>query len=371
MKNKKWIYYGGAALAAVVLHWVVLYAGYLAGQLADGQACSGFFGAVYERMAQAGDIPHYVNIAENGYQAVGENANEIVFFPLYPMLMRGMYLFCRDYVLAGILVSNLCLAVGSVGLFRLIEEEYDRKRAWEGLLLFTLFPVGFFMIGAYTESLFVMLTVLCLYFLRKESWLPVGVFGMLAALSRSQGIVLLVPAVCEVCVLFRKPEKRTGKALFLLLIPVGTALYLLLNQVVYGSFTQFLVYQAAAPWYNTSHWISENLTQQYSMGLQYPYLGVFIYWTQLILYFGAMALLLYGLQRKIRTSYLALGGAYLFVTFLHGWMISGARYVMGCIPLFIILSEPERPVVRHGLIILSGMLAVFFALWYMQGQAIM
>lgn len=370
-ENKKWYYYIYPALVAVLIHWLILYVAYAASQTVAGEAVSGFWQAVFERTAEAGDVPHYVNIAENWYQNSGEHANDIVFFPLYPVLMKVMYLLCRNYVLAGILVSNLCLVVGSIYLFRLLEEEYDQKRAWEGVLLLTLFPVGFFMTGAYTESLFVMLMVMFLYYLRKGKWIFVGILGMLAALSRSQGIVLLVPAVYEMFLLFRDRGKRTWKAAALLFIPAGTGIYLLMNKVIYGSFTQFLDFQAAPPWYNTSHWISENLAQHYSMALQYPYLGIFIYWAQLFLYFAAVILLFYGLRKGVRSSYVALGGAYLFVTFLHGWMISGPRYMMSCIPLFIILAAPEQAGLRRGIMIVSGMLAVPFALWYMQGQAIM
>ncbi len=369
--NNQWMRNMSIALLAVLIHWLLMYVAYVVWRLAGDQSISGFAMALYHRWEEAGDIPHYVNIAKHWYQATGENANEIVFFPLYPVLMKVFYLFCRNYVVAGVLVSNLCLAVGSVYFFRLLEMECDRICAWEGFFLLQLFPVGFFMIGAYTESLFIMLTAICLYYIRRERWIVVGIVGMLAALSRSQGIVLLVPAVYEICLQFRTKEHRTWSAAGVCLIPVGTLVYLMMNQMIYGKWNAFIKFQAAEPWYNTSHWISENLTQHYSMGIQYPYLGVFIYWAQMILYFGVMLLLFYGLHKKIRTSYIALGGAYIFVTYLHGWMISGPRYMMSCLPLYLIAASGLGKTGKRVLFIAFGILAVFFHMWYLQGQAIM
>lgn len=370
-ERKGWQKNIAIALLAVLIHWILLCVAYVVWQLAQDNGSFDFLTDLYHRWEEAGDTPHYVNIAKNWYCASGENANEIVFFPLYPALMKFFYFFCRNYVVAGVLISNLCLAVGSVFFFRLLEMEYTKECAWEGFFLLQLFPVGFFMIGAYTESLFIMLMAICLYYIRKERWIAVGIVGMLAALSRSQGIVLLVPAVYEICLQFRVKEHRTWTAAAVCLMPVGTLVYLVMNHVIYGKWNAFLDFQAAAPWYNTSHWIADNLNQHYNMGIQYPYLGVFIYWAQIFLYFGAMLLLFYGLHKKVRTSYIALSGAYIFVTYLHGWMISGPRYMMSCLPLYLIVAGCFGKTGKRICFIVFGTLAIFFYMWYLQGQAIM
>ena len=109
------------------------------------------------------------------------------------------------------------------------------------------------------------------------------------------------------------------------------------------------------------------------MALEYPSLAVFIYWPQLLLYFAGLALLFLGQRRGMRAPFVALGGAYLFMTYLHGWMISGARYVMGCIPLYLALAAlgGEDGDGAAALAAPTGLLAVFYAMWYLQGQAIM
>ncbi|MBA3379520.1 MAG: hypothetical protein H0T93_11615, partial [Chloroflexia bacterium] len=56
-----------------------------------------------------------------------------------------------------------------------------------------LFPTAFFFNAVYTESLFLLLAVAALYHARKGEWLLAGVIGLLAALTRSAGVMLLAP----------------------------------------------------------------------------------------------------------------------------------------------------------------------------------
>lgn len=367
MKKQRYTYLK-IGFISLLLHWVFLWIGTC---LVKGVCLTDFFHMIYEHASNAGDIPHYVEIATNWYHATGEHANNIAFYPLFPALMKILYVIVRDYIVAGMIISNVCTFIAGIYLYRLMKEDYDDTRAWMAVFLLTVFPVGMFMIEAYTESLFIMLTIMGLFYIRKRKWIVVGVVGMLAALSRSQGIVLLVPAVYELCVVFREKKERTWKGLALGFIPVGTLIYLLINQIVFGHWGAFLEYQAAEPWYNKAHWIADNLAAHYSMALQYPYLGTIIYWAQIILYFAVMGILFYGLRNKVRTSYIAWGGAYLFLTYLHGWMISGPRYVMSCVPIYIILAACKKKEVGYGCLVASSILAVIFSMWYIQGQAIL
>lgn len=362
--------YGKIALFTLIVHWLLLLVAYQFLKETGGTQV-GFIATVYNKLKDAGDIPHYINIAKHWYSTTGEHQNDIVFFPLFPVLLKVFQVVLRDYILAGCVVSILCLIVGNIYLYLLLNEEYDETRAWEGVMLLNVFPVSFFFVGVFTESVFIMLSVMCLYYIRKKKWIVVGVVGMLAALSRSQGIALLVPALYELCITMKEPKQRKWSGAAVSLIPLGTGIYFLMNQVIYGSWNKFMEYQAAEPWYNTSHWIASNLKQHYDMALGNPGLAVFIYWAQIGLYFGSMILLFVAYKNKLKTAYIAYSGAYLFMTYLHGWMISGPRYIMGCVGLFILFAGVKNDAVRRGAIIVSSLLAVIFSLWFLQGQAIM
>jgi len=74
-----------------------------------------------ERFTTAGDSPHYLFLAKEGYQSEGDQAKLIVFYPLYPLLMKvlGMILL-GNYELAGLLISNVCAGLASVYLYKLV-----------------------------------------------------------------------------------------------------------------------------------------------------------------------------------------------------------------------------------------------------------
>ena len=65
-----------------------------------------------------------------------------------------------------------------------------------------------------------------------------------------------------------------------------------------------------------------------------------------------------------------LGGAYLGMCYLAGWLISGGRYLFGCLPLYLIGASLPRPL-RWILAAVSAFFLWKMGVWYMQGQAIM
>jgi len=48
----------------------------------------------------SGDAPHYLHLAEHGYVSTGDKANLIVFYPLYPLLVKLFNIFCNDYFIS-------------------------------------------------------------------------------------------------------------------------------------------------------------------------------------------------------------------------------------------------------------------------------
>ena len=147
--------------------------------------------------------------------------------------------------------------------------------------------------------------------------------------------------------------------------------YLLLNRVLQGSFFRFLEHQAAPPWYQTTKWVSENLAQHFDMAQAYPGLAFIIYGAQIALYFLTAAALFYGLWRGTRTCYLVYGAAYLIFTYFSGWMISGGRYMLGCVPLFLIAADIKSARAGQLLLAASALLFALYTFLFLQGYAIM
>ena len=358
---------------AIIFHGILAWMGFVPYK---AQNTDTGFSHILKRLSGAGDAEHYLYLAQYGYQRVGDKANLIVFYPLYPILtgIIGRIL-AGNYVFAGLLISHICTGIAAIYLYLLIHMEYGEERAQTGVLSFLLYPFMVFTMGIYTEGLFLMLTVMGLYFIRRHNWEAAGIVGFLAALTRAQGMLLFAPAVYEYirCRTDKKVDYKTDRksALFLAGMPLGFCVYLGLNRWIQGDFFSFIEHEAAAPWYQTTQWMNVNLAKDYNMAQDYGILAYIIYWVQIVLFFLAIAMLLYGMKKKVPTCLIVYGGIYTCFTYLSGWMISGGRYMMGCIPLYIIISAIENRMVRSFILCIMASFCVFYTILFMQGQAIM
>ena len=360
---------------SILLHVLVMGIAFLAYRAQNPDA--GYV-LIWERMTTAGDAPHYLFLAEEGYQSFGEKENLIVFYPLYPVMIRilaRLFLF-QNYELAGIIISQISTGAAAIFLYKLLRLDYNEEPSAEAVFLFLTYPFMMFTMGVFTEGIFLALTIAALYFIRKHAWVKVGILGMMASLCRMQGILLFVPAGYELIVMLAGKRSDWKKFLnkrqwMLTIMPVGFLAYLMLNFIKQGDCFSFMKHQSAPPWYQSIQWINANLTKDYGMAMEYRELGYFIYWVQILLFFIAVFALLYGIHKKVRSSVIVYGGIYTCFCYLSGWLISGARYMLGCVPLFIIYAAIENKMVRKIILTINAALCMLYTILFLQGQAIM
>src|SRR5947209_7892898 len=139
------------------------------------------------------DSVHYSYLAMHGYTDWWRT----VFFPLFPLLERYLALVVGDPFIAGLVISNVAGLGMLIVLYRLVEEDFDSERAYRTALYLSVFPTAFFFAAAYTESLFLLLALLSFYYMRQGNWWLAGVFGFFATLTRSTGLLLLLPFCYE------------------------------------------------------------------------------------------------------------------------------------------------------------------------------
>ncbi len=320
----------------------------------------------------SGDSPHYLYLAEHGYTAVGDKANLIVFYPLYPLLMKIFNIFCNSYYVSGALVSHLSFSFACCVFYELLRLDYSEKNAYCGVLLLMIAPFSMFFGAIFTESVFLLTTVLCLYFMRTKKPMWMGICGFLACLSRTQGIILFVCALVPVASSLLKEKKfKLKDFLWALLIPLGFFVYLLMNKVLFGNWFQYLEFQAAPPWYNKAQWFGETLTYSYNMAKAYPGLAKFVYHPQLILFFVGTLSIFWGIYKKVRTEYLVYIGAYIVTCYTHGWLISGSRYMCACLPLYIVYTSTKNKYARYAILVISFMFCIMYTRLWLRGEAIM
>jgi hypothetical protein len=209
----------------------------------------GYFGNLLVSPLARWDSAWYLAIAQGGYD---HNPERTTFFPLYPMLVRGLGEVLRSELIAGVVISLACFAIGLILLYRLTALELDNERARICVMLLAFCPMAYFFSAVYTESLFLALSVGCIYQARRGRWAWAGVLGAVAAASRNTGVVLVIP----IALLFlygprtdRPPPLDTGTRLvdrvrpryaigrelaWVLLVPIGLLAYIVFLALTTG-----------------------------------------------------------------------------------------------------------------------------------------
>ncbi|UWP84110.1 hypothetical protein Dfulv_07630 [Dactylosporangium fulvum] len=156
-------------------------------------------GKVRDRLL-AWDGGHFIRVAEEGYPTgYTYNAesmlvgNGLAFFPGYPMLVRLTHFVTRlDYGTAAITVSWIAGGFAAVLMCALGTRLYDER---VGLVLTALFcaqPMSMALSMAYSEALFTALVAGMLLCAHRGDWLPAGLLGLGAALTRPTGAAAAV-----------------------------------------------------------------------------------------------------------------------------------------------------------------------------------
>jgi hypothetical protein len=146
------------------------------------------------------DTMRYLRIAHQGYDQIEDS----VFPPLYPLAINGLgrglaLLLPQDQsaLLAAIFLSNVSFIGTLIILHRLTAAETDANTARRTVIYFTLFPTAFFLVAAYSESLFIFLALAAIWSARRSRFWLAGVLGLLASLTPLTGLVLVVPLAFE------------------------------------------------------------------------------------------------------------------------------------------------------------------------------
>jgi Gpi18-like mannosyltransferase len=140
------------------------------------------------------DSEWYFKIVTEGYRYSGDPTipQNIVFYPLYPMLTQGLAaisgLTASDALL---LVSNVAGLLAIVLLFKLVREEFGDHLALTTTALLSFFPTSVLLSAGYTEPLELLLTVSFFLALKRKYYLSAALLAGLAVADRSTGIVLL------------------------------------------------------------------------------------------------------------------------------------------------------------------------------------
>lgn len=326
------------------------------------------------------DAANYVYIAQHGYSRY----YDVAFFPFFPILIAILAFpfswWSGSYLLMGTLISNAALLGSLFLLYQLVVEFGGEQVARRTLLYLCLFPTALFFFAAYNESLFLFLTLGALLAMRRQRWWLAGIFGMLAALTRSAGLLLIIPYIVELWLSRGSIEANRQniwiRILPILLIPLGTGLFALYCWQIRGNPLAFASVQYHWGRFTTWPWVGPGIAIGYLFCC--AGFGSFIE-AHLILdlsaTIGFIVLIVMG-WRKLRLSYnLWAAALMLFMLISPGaWYIdtlmSNQRLVLEIFPAFIALAVLgiKHPRLHQTLLIIFPVLLATLSTLFLMGK---
>ncbi len=166
------------------------------------------------------DSVWFLHIARHGYD-MKETA---AFFPLYPLVVRGVSEVLRSDVAAAVLVSLAAGTAAVIVLHRLARPLLGEAGATTTVLLVALYPIAFVFTAAYSDGLFLALAAWSFLAAVQGRPLLAGVLGGLACGTRLVGLALL-PAL--LALLWPRSRGDALRLAPLLLLPAAVAAYAL------------------------------------------------------------------------------------------------------------------------------------------------
>lgn len=181
----------------------------------------------------------YQRIADYGYDPTVAHGNGVAFSPLYPLMVRevasGLSI---TYLAAGVLISTACFLLAMILLHGLIQRRSGEPIARTAVWLTAFFPVAYLFSSVYTESLYLLLTVLAFVLLERGWVLGSSVVGAFTVLARPQGILLTPSLALRV---WKDEGRRPTWRMALRMVPI------LLLPLAYVAFGAYLYYRTGNP----------------------------------------------------------------------------------------------------------------------------
>jgi hypothetical protein len=137
----------------------------------------------------------YRRVAADGYLLIPGRQSDPAFFPLYPLLLRGVRTFGFGYVTAGLLLSNLALLGALVAFEALTRELFGSTFARRATVYVAVFPLGYVFSMAYPESVVLGAISLAGLAALRARWTAVVVCAAAAALARPEGVLVALPVL--------------------------------------------------------------------------------------------------------------------------------------------------------------------------------
>ncbi len=327
---------------------------------------------------QRWDSHWYLGIADHGYYYKPGEQSSVAFFPLYPLVIRFIATLTHlNSALVGVLLSILFTLCSCFYLFLLAKQLWNNEETGIRSVVFLLiFPVSFFLLSIYTESLFLLLSIASFYYAHTKRWGVAIACAMLLTATRFTGILIVLP------LLLLYTEQRWGSfkqffrpAFFgILCIPLGLLLFSAHLWVTYKDPLLFL--KSQKQWFRTTNITPKGLTDSYKKYISdYKHVSkaatplpvatrlIDIGFTLLFIILTCAAWFILPRSHALFSTFL------LIVPLLTGTFQSMPRFALSAFPLFLVLGKITQKTIPFFLISLLftlflGLLSLLYVNFY-------
>jgi hypothetical protein len=322
--------------------------------------------AKFAEIFAAFDSGWYFDIAQRGYYFSADGQSSVAFFPLYPTLMAlvAAPFGGTDRAIwgAGIAISLAAFTLALCALHRLTEKlTGDRTVAYRAILYVAVFPFSLFFTRVYTESLFLLTTVLAVSRAYDGRWWAAGAWGAAATLTRPNAILIALPL--GLLAMRDAPALRTivARATPLALLPAALAGYCAYVYSLSGDPLAWL--SAQTQWgYSLGHGPWQQLLKMMNRLVEHGLYGYFFV-TPLApfrLLHGTVALLFLALVPSIFRRFGVALGSYVLVSLLvplsSNALEGVGRYAVVLFPAFMLMATAKSPRLHEAILIVSALL---------------
>lgn len=317
------------------------------------------------------DALWFLRIATTGYARADGSA---AFFPLFPSLVRAVSWVVGGHpLLAATLVSNLAFFGSLLVLYDLTVRELSVSVARRTIVYLAVFPTAFFFFAPYSESVFLLLTLIAFRQARRDRWASAALAGALAALTRSIGVVL-APAL--IVMAFEQHRAHGGR----LWIRVAGGAAVLLGPLAYLGWWGVAHGEALAPIHAQANWqrqLSSPLSTLWR-AIQMAFGGLGVqdpgYWIIDVLVVGVVIVAVVAGLRRLPRPYLVYSIGSILIPLSYPFpsrpLLSMPRFVVVIFPAFWVMADAvERRRISHTAIVTGfamgySLLAVLFMNWW-------
>jgi Gpi18-like mannosyltransferase len=295
----------------------------------------------------------YRQIATLGYDyAKDGQEHSVAFFPLFPLISRGVMALGLPFDVAGTLVNNLAFLGALLMLYRWTQERYGIRKARWATAVLAWCPFSLFGTVIYTEGLFLFLTTAALRAFDNHQHGRAALWGAMATATRPTGAAI-IPAF-----LFAAWKEQRSAVAYATGIAAGGGLFL------YSVYCLFHFGEPLAFFHANRAWKQPNWLTIFAEALTLQRGSL----TKVVMFFGGGYLLWY-LRNKLPPVAVSFGFCSLVLILASGALSSVHRYTYGIVSLSLALGLLIESHPRWGYALMGFFLiglisfAIKFAWW--------